>query len=82
MDSTNGKLDARNQLNDLTGKEWIKSTKSFFFSEKCADDKAAFAHPAPFLIKDIEKMIAFFTKKRHDGFGSVYGFRNNSHSCL
>ncbi|MBQ3547185.1 MAG: site-specific DNA-methyltransferase [Clostridia bacterium] len=63
MSNTEGKFDTRNQLNDLTGKEWIKSTKSFFFSEKCADDKAAFGHPAPFLIKDIEKMISFFTKK-------------------
>lgn len=57
-----GKYDARNQLNDLTGKEWIKLTKSFWMSEKCADDKAAFGHPAPFLIKDIEKLISFFTK--------------------
>ncbi|WNY24314.1 hypothetical protein MmiHf6_16450 [Methanimicrococcus hongohii] len=58
-----GKYDPRNKLNDLTGKEWLKLTKSFWVSEKCADDKAAFAHPAPFLIKDIEKLISFFTKK-------------------
>lgn len=58
-----GKYDPRNQLNDLTGKEWLLLTKSFWISEKCADDKAAFAHPAPFLIKDIEKLISFFTKK-------------------
>ena len=58
-----GKYDPRNKLNDLTGKEWLKLTKSFWTSEKCADDKAAFKHPAPFLIKDIEKLILFFTKK-------------------
>ena len=57
-----GKFDPRNKLNDLTGKEWIKMTKSFMFSEKCADDKDAYAHPAPFLIKDIEKLINMFTK--------------------
>ena len=57
------RYDERNQLNDLTGKEWLKCTKSFFLSEKCADDKDAFNHPAPFLIKDIEKMISFFTKR-------------------
>lgn len=57
-----GKYDKRNQLNDLTGKEWIKLTKSFFLSEKCADDKDAFGHPAPFLIKDIEKLVSMFTK--------------------
>lgn len=58
-----GKYDPRNKLNDLTGKEWLKLTKSFWMSEKCADDKAAFGHPAPFLIKDIEKLISFFTKR-------------------
>ncbi len=61
--TNNGKYDERNQLNDLTGKEWLKLTKSFLMSEKCVADKDAFAHPAPFLIKDIEKMISLFTKK-------------------
>ena len=55
------KYDDRNQLNDLSGKEWLKHTKSFYVSEKCADDKDAFGHPAPFLIKDIEKLIEMFT---------------------
>ncbi len=58
-----GKYDERNKLNDLTGKIWLQLTKSFWMSEKCAEDKAAFNHPAPFLIKDIEKLIAMFTKK-------------------
>lgn len=57
------KYDERNKLNDLTGKEWLLLTKSFWMSEKCVDDKAAFGHPAPFLIKDIEKLISMFTKK-------------------
>jgi DNA modification methylase len=57
------KVDERNKLNDLTGKEWLLLTKSFWFSEKCADDKDAFNHPAPFLIKDIMKLISFFTKQ-------------------
>ncbi len=61
--SNKGKYDNRNKLNDLTGKEWLKLTGSFWTSEKCADDKDAFNHPAPFLIKDIEKLISFFTKK-------------------
>ncbi|MDR0485099.1 MAG: site-specific DNA-methyltransferase [Elusimicrobiota bacterium] len=58
-----GKKDKRNKLNDLTGKEWLKLTKSFWLSEKCADDKDAFQHPAPFLIKDIMKLISLFTKQ-------------------
>ncbi|MEK2535794.1 DNA methyltransferase [Tetragenococcus halophilus] len=63
MTENKGKYDERNQLNDLTGKEWLKLTKSFLISEKCAEDKKAFEHPAPFLIKDVEKMISMFTKK-------------------
>jgi DNA modification methylase len=58
-----GKYDIRNSLNDLTGKEWIKLTKSFWLSEKCGDDIQAYNHPAPFLIKDIMKLISMFTKK-------------------
>lgn len=57
------KYDNRNKLNNLTGKAWLKLTKSFLFSEKCADDRDAFFHPAPFLIKDVEKLISMFTKK-------------------
>lgn len=58
-----GKFDKRNTLNDLTGREWLKLTKSFWMSEKCVADKFAFQHPAPFLIQDIEKLISLFTKK-------------------
>ena len=57
------KFDTRNKLNDLTGKEWLKLTKSFWISEKCREDKFAFQHPAPFLIKDIKNLISMFTKK-------------------
>jgi DNA modification methylase len=55
--------DKRNKLNDLNGKEWLLLTKSFWVSEKCVDDKDAFLHPAPFLVKDIMRLISFFTKK-------------------
>jgi len=57
------KYDKRNKLNDLTGTEWLQLTKSTWISEKCAEDKDAFEHPAPFLIKDIRKLIKLFTKK-------------------
>ncbi|EAL52527.1 site-specific DNA-methyltransferase, putative [Campylobacter upsaliensis RM3195] len=61
---SSGKYDKRNTLNDLTGKEWLKLSSSFWFSEKCAADKDALRHPAPFLIKDIEKLISLFTKEK------------------
>ena len=58
-----GKFDSRNKLNDLTGKEWLLSTTSFWKSENIPDDRDAYAHPAPFLIKDVERLIRMFTKK-------------------
>lgn len=63
VNKNDGKYHEKNKLNDLTGKDWLKLTKSFWMSEKCSDDKAAFNHPAPFLVKDIEKLISLFTKK-------------------
>lgn len=62
MSNVEGKYDKRNNLNDLTGKEWLKLTKSFWISEKCKDDKFAYRHPAPYLIKDTQKLISLFTK--------------------
>lgn len=58
-----GRYDKRNKLNDLTGKEWLLRTKSYWFSEPSSEDSAAYAHPAPFMVKDIEKLISMFTKK-------------------
>ncbi|WP_255666904.1 TRM11 family SAM-dependent methyltransferase [Halanaerobium polyolivorans] len=63
MPNKKGKYDSRNKLNNLTGKEWLKLTKSFWESESCKLDKKAFDHPAPFLVKDVQKLIKMFTKK-------------------
>lgn len=63
IQSKEGRYDKRNTLNDLTGKEWLKLTSSFWMSEKCRLDKEALKHPAPFLVKDIERLIRLFTKK-------------------
>lgn len=62
-EETEGIYDPRNKLNNLSGKEWLKLTKSFWESQKCAEDRDAFAHPAPFLVKDIENLISMFTKE-------------------
>ena len=63
-----GIYDTRNKLNDLTGKEWLKLTKSIWKSERCADDKIAFEHPAPFLINDISKKPSKLLKNSVDRF--------------
>lgn len=58
-----GRYDSRNRLNDLTGKEWLLLTASFWTTEPSPEDRAAYVHPAPFLVKDVEKLISMFTKQ-------------------
>ena len=73
-----GTVDERNSLNDLTGKEWVPETKSYFFQKGLGKDHPAAQierlHPAPFSFQDIEKLVLFFTKKGMmvlDPFGGV-----------
>lgn len=63
LENQPGKYDSRNSLNDLDGRSWLLSTRSFWVSETSKDDKPAYAHPAPFMVKDIERLISMFTKK-------------------
>lgn len=63
LENQPGKYDERNTLNDLDGRSWLLLSKSFWTSESSPEDKAAYKHPAPFMIKDIEKLISLFTKK-------------------
>ena len=74
----NGSVDERNSLNDLTGKEWIPSTKSYMFQKGLGSShphaKIEIQHPAPFSFQDIEALVEFFTKKGMsvlDPFGGV-----------
>jgi DNA modification methylase len=57
-------FDPRNELNDLTGTEWIKLTKSVWFSTPPPRDELKEQHPATFAESDIEQLILFFTKKQ------------------
>ena len=74
----NGSVDERNNLNDLTGKEWISGTKSYMFQKGLGSShshaKIEIQHPAPFSFQDIESLVTFFTKKGMsvlDPFGGV-----------
>jgi len=57
-----GRYDRRNKLNDLTGKDWLLLTKSYWLSEPNGEDKEAYDHPAPFMVSDVQKLISLFTK--------------------
>jgi DNA modification methylase len=76
-----GKYDQRNRLNDLTGKEWLKLTKSFWFSKKSKHDKFSYQHPAPFLIKDVGRLIAMYTKQNMTVLDPFCGLSTTSIAC-
>ncbi|MFW9872987.1 MAG: DNA-methyltransferase [Candidatus Thorarchaeota archaeon] len=58
-----GKYDNHNTLNDLTGKEWIKFTKSWKIYNNKPRSKKAILHPATFSEKLVKDFVLFFTKK-------------------
>lgn len=73
-----GVVDKRNNLNDLTGKDWLPETKSFFYQKGLGSDhpeaQIEKLHPAPYSFQDIGHLINFFTKKGMtvlDPFGGV-----------
>jgi len=71
-------VDPRNTLNDLTGKEWLPETKSFFFQKglgaKHPHAQIERKHPAPYSFQDISRLVLFFTKNGDavlDPFGGI-----------
>lgn len=72
QEKNKGKVDPRNKLNNLTGKEWLKFQTSFFVfnalqsdlkeEEKATNGKSKI-HPATYSPTMISEFIKFFTKK-------------------
>jgi DNA modification methylase len=58
-----GRYDRRNPINDLTGKEWLLLSRSFWTSGAAPEDRDAYTHPAPFLVGDVQRLISLFTKR-------------------
>lgn len=58
-----GKFNKLNKLNELTGKEWIKFTKSWFIHSPPRRKENEILHPAKFPESLAEEFIRFFTKK-------------------
>ncbi|MHA2294377.1 MAG: DNA methyltransferase [Candidatus Hodarchaeales archaeon] len=58
-----GKYHPRNSLNDLTGKEWLQFTKSWFIHNPPPRSKKEILHPAKFPEGMVKEFILFFTKK-------------------
>lgn len=58
-----GRLSKNNKLNDLTGKEWLKFTKTWFVHRPKRRNEVEILHPAKYPESLIEEFILFFTKK-------------------
>ncbi len=52
-----------NRLNDLSGKEWIKFTKSWFKHSPPPRDRPKLIHPASFPETLVREFVEFFTKR-------------------
>jgi len=80
------KIDKRNHLNDLSAKEWIQQTKSFFFQKGLGNNspeaKYEKMHPAPFSFTDIAKLIRFFTKQSGKVLDPFLGVGSTIKACL
>lgn len=61
-ENSNKKRIVINKLNDLSGKDWIRFTKSWFILRPKRRDKKIL-HPASFPEELVEDFIKFFTKK-------------------
>ncbi|MBM4165734.1 MAG: site-specific DNA-methyltransferase [Ignavibacteria bacterium] len=59
----NGVYNPLNKLNNLTGKEWIKFTKSWFIHRPIARKENEILHPAKYPESLVKEFIEFFTKK-------------------
>lgn len=58
-----GSYDKKNKLNELTGKEWIRFTKSWKIYRPKPREEKEIQHPAKFPEKLVEDFVRFFTKK-------------------
>jgi len=85
-DNNDGKVHKRNNLNDLSGKEWIQETKSFFYQKglgaNSKEAKYEKMHPAPFSFTDVSKLLRFFTKRENKVLDPFLGVGSTIKACL
>lgn len=81
----NGTVDPRNSLNDLTGKEWLPETKSFFYQKGLGanhpEAQIEKLHPAPYSFQDIGHLVKFFTKAGMDVLDPFGGVGSTAKAC-
>src|SRR5271157_1356775 len=76
-----GRYCTNNQLNDLTGKEWMQFTKSWFVLKPKARTADVLEHPAKFPEELVERYISFFTKPGDIVFDPMAGTGTVNYVC-
>jgi DNA modification methylase len=78
-------VDPRNQINDLTAREWISETVSVWNQRGLGaghpDAQIERQHPAPFSFTDVGRLIRFFTKKGHTVLDPFMGIGSTLKAC-
>jgi DNA modification methylase len=82
---SDGLVDPRNRLNDLSGKIWIQETKSVWRQRGLGADHehAQFErlHPAPFSFQDVARLIRFFSKSEQRVLDPFLGVGSTLKAC-
>lgn len=78
-------VDPRNQLNDLTAREWIPETISVWVQKGLGaghpDAQIERQHPAPFSFTDVGRLIRFFTKRNDTVLDPFVGIGSTLKAC-
>ncbi len=75
-------VDERNRLNDLTNKEWLQQTKSFWVSNAPPRDELKLQHPATFSEHDVERLIHLFTRSGQTVLDPFVGVGSTLIACI
>ena len=75
----------KNQLNDLSAKEWIPETVSVYVQKGLGaghqDAQIERQHPAPFSFQDVARLIKFFTKENQRVLDPFCGVASTLKAC-
>lgn len=84
-EESKGIYDPRNKLNNLTGKEWLPETKSYWYQKglgaKHPHAQIEKQHPAPFSFQDVGRLIEFFTKEGESVLDPFVGVGSTLKAC-
>lgn len=73
--------DPKNKLNELSAKEWLQFTKTWFIHNPPPRKKNEFLHPAKYPESMVEKFIRFFTKSGDVVFDPFLGTGSTLVAC-